>query len=421
MDIELFVQSRGFGPDKDYQWIRLSDGYMVDPPVVSEDAYLGLFQSGAPSIIAIRQAKWLYLLVSGLSCEERIDFMRRPIQNAVAIIVHPDQEDIVRGIIVVALRKPDRFALLLDQLITTDYDSSPDEGSVGFTVDSGLVDQIAVFKAVGRNDPVMTKRQGANNDVFRNALAMELDEARLPDIEGPLVVVTKNKDPETLRVASVWRSLSALFVPPASGEVLFWYEWNTDNRPRPKISGKSREDFTIESKTSEALQMSSSLSVFPSWTVERLTGESFYIPDTFSGQLNVLLVGSEGTVGTDMQQVNEWARHIRELMQNYPQLTYYNLIFVASNLKFVKRISDIINFSNSSPETQSHVLYLYGDISYLTNELNIGDQSRTLFSDVALFLVDIKGVIRWQVRGAYNDTKMDSLRAIVKSLSINRH
>lgn len=412
--MDIYVQSRGFGPDHDYRWFRLFDNTIGDPPLVINDASRKLIQYNAPSLLALRKADHLYLLITGLQAKDECrDFMRRHIQHAIAIVVPERQEAHIRGIMVKALGQWATFSAEVDQFVLLD-DTYP----AGFTVAANLRDQFLppTLPSVRSNAPVLCLRQGINNEGLRDLLAHELHQHKLPAHEGPLVVVTKHKDPVLLRSANVWRSLSALVEHPAAGQP--WIEWPMTGRMRSTLPS-TLPAHSLQRGTAAAPTR------FPAWEVDRLIGGEFFMPDDLAGELNVLLVGAIGVASsTNLQQLDPWVAQIKALMRRYPQLTYYHLVLLSRKLHnpLVEPVIQVsMGLANPSGAAKQHVLYLYGDIGYLTHELDISDQHRLPLADIALYLVDHNGSIHWRARGGYTDGPMAELEAAVVRTLGNDH
>lgn len=201
--MRMFVMSRGQAPEKDYNWIEYAKGgsHRLQPQIWNK--LKGLVDVSAPGIILAKMDGHCVLMVAQLESASRRDHVKRVISNSFILIADEKEEQTLRGIAVSALRG--ELVSLVDPHISSDNNAE-----LGFIVSDKLIEQLSTLRASGNNPPNPERRAGSSNNNFKQALAEELDACALPGKTGPLVVVTKYKDPKVLADAQVWRSLSAL-------------------------------------------------------------------------------------------------------------------------------------------------------------------------------------------------------------------
>jgi hypothetical protein len=215
VSLEYYVQSCGAAPDHDYRWLKMVGEQTVqaDPPFV--DHVIPLIQSDAFSLVLYRDANTLLLLLTGLDTS-RQDYLRRSIRNSLACSASSlDDEPLLRGMAAWVLQDQEHFEQEIDKYVLEDFDNES-----GFRIVSNLPAVLAA-NMVGNDQSQapageIRARIAKNTAANREALGQELATTPLPDLNGPLVIVTKNVAPETRwNEQMVWRGLSALVQKPS--------------------------------------------------------------------------------------------------------------------------------------------------------------------------------------------------------------
>ncbi|MFB2834411.1 hypothetical protein [Floridanema evergladense] len=200
--MQIYVQSCGVYPNHDYTWVR-DDNKQIKPSLLySIDR---LRQKNAPSIIISRTGGELILLVFGLRTSQRYDFQGREIFNSLVWIAQVAEEAFVRKLAACALRREQDFLKIIDRSIVDD-----DNDELGFKVLWTQIKELSFARKAEEKLPDSTRKIGKNTQEMRKKLAEELDQCKLPEQEGAIVVVTGIVESETLKKAGVWRSLSRL-------------------------------------------------------------------------------------------------------------------------------------------------------------------------------------------------------------------
>ena len=209
--MKIYVQSRGRGQDEDYCWLRVTAvseasaqenrQYLEVPAPIAKVS--NLIQSESPSLVLARYDEELLLLLTGMEAKERTDLRGRKIRNSVAW-VGADSEDNEQKLRAIA-------ASFLQDLLSEDIDKAVKfGGQYGFEVSEPAILEMEAIEKASNGDTKLEWRLGKNSEDLRELLAYELESRRLPEDNGPLVVVTGIKAESALEEAGVWRGLSNL-------------------------------------------------------------------------------------------------------------------------------------------------------------------------------------------------------------------
>ena len=209
--MDIYVQSCGVSQDNDYRWLKIEKErqtpkipQIINRPIPGTSVRVtDMIESKTPSIVIARSYGELLLLVTGLEArKERADFIGRQVRNSVAwVCLKPSDEDErrMRSLAVRALRGT--LKEQIDQAVERG-------GEYGFKVSFERINNLATPENVGNFDTETPIRIGKNSPVFRESLALELEQHCLPQKDGLLVVVTGIKTKYALAKAGVWRGLS---------------------------------------------------------------------------------------------------------------------------------------------------------------------------------------------------------------------
>lgn len=212
----IYVQNRGVSQDYDYQWkeIRFNNNTqcVVDyPPLVK--SFKDLLDSKAPSLLLARSENKLLLLITDIP-SQRKDYRERTIRNSVAWIGEAQDEQILTALAIRGLKSILGQDTSFKEEINNAVEPNEKEG---FRVKEKALQA----ENLAKNPQSPYKSQDLPLKIDRckiakideeriNELINELKEYKLPQHDGALVVVTKNKAESALKKAKVWRGLSAL-------------------------------------------------------------------------------------------------------------------------------------------------------------------------------------------------------------------
>ncbi|MDY7007840.1 MAG: putative Ig domain-containing protein [Cyanobacteriota bacterium] len=208
----IYVQSRGISQDYDYQWKEISfDNNTQDivdyPPLVK--SFKDLLDSKAPSLLLARSENQLLLLITDIP-SQRKDYRERTIRNSVAWIGADKDEDeqILRALAIRGLQSILEQDTSFQEEINNAVKSDTNKG---FIVNGEAIQAEILAKDKYQGLTPEQDQYIAKADKERvNELIDELKKYKLPQHNGVLVVVTKNKAELALKKAKVWRGLSAL-------------------------------------------------------------------------------------------------------------------------------------------------------------------------------------------------------------------
>jgi hypothetical protein len=203
--MDVYVKTAGKRIELEYDWYRITPQALetAAPPLLLEFKVDSLLQDQSFSIVLARSRGRLILLVESMK-SGRSDFAARPLRNYVAWVGGPSDEAALRATAALALRGG--LDVLVDAAITEDR-------AGGFDVSCEKLEAIPaspeLMARAGHARPDPQSRWGPNSNIFKLGLADELEGSRLPDHDGPLVVVTGITSPERLAAADVWRALAS--------------------------------------------------------------------------------------------------------------------------------------------------------------------------------------------------------------------
>jgi len=219
----IYISSRGFEQNCDYCWIEVSQDSQTrvsDLPAPFDNDVKTLVYIESPSIALSRSENKLFLLISAIEPEGRVDFVKRQIAISVVWVVDnsQDNESILRMLAAQALNDEG-----LSELTKSIAESVTLGGEYGFQCDftllNALLDLDKAKKVVQDNPPndygQTTHRLAKLSPTMKSKLAEEILQFRVPKNSSSsesrvLLVVTEIKKEETLRDALVWRGLSNL-------------------------------------------------------------------------------------------------------------------------------------------------------------------------------------------------------------------
>jgi hypothetical protein len=143
--------------------------------------------------------------------------------------------------------------------------------------------------------------------------------------------------------------------------------------------------------------------LFPNVSGKNLNGQQFNLPTDFVGQYNIVLVAFEQN---DQYDVDTWVPAVRELVAEYPQVSYYELP-VAGETNIVGRtmLDYWMRTGISDPVARAVTITLYIPRESFTQALNLTDAKR-----IYTLLVDDSGQVLWQTEGRYTEAKFHDLK-----------
>ena len=213
--MEIYVESRGFFQDDDYRWLKVTEQTQIridkeDLPAIIQEANQ-LIDSEAESLVLGRKNNELLFLVTGIEPEERVDFADRQIRISVACLIPDviDNERVLRMLATTTLDPKER------QDLTTEISQAVSlGGETGFQVNFEHIQKLTNMSKsqnlLQDKLPSTNKKIAELSAKCQAELGSELQQYRLPNQQGLIVVVTGIKKAETLINAGIWRGLSSL-------------------------------------------------------------------------------------------------------------------------------------------------------------------------------------------------------------------
>jgi hypothetical protein len=202
--MNIFVNSRGYGGDADYQWHAINQGGEQPvgiPPMYRRYMHESMIYPEDESYVLGRFGNELVLLITGMLSPSRKDFLQRAIHDSLLLVGSQADEAVLRGIAARALADNRWLPALLDLAIVFDDEA-------GFKVRWNLVASMLEADGVGNAPPERTPAISRLSDIGRQELAAELVAKKLPSYDGFLVVVTTIQSLQQLANAGIWRGMA---------------------------------------------------------------------------------------------------------------------------------------------------------------------------------------------------------------------
>jgi hypothetical protein len=213
MAIDFYVRSAGANEEQDYAWVKVpqqpEEAQMPKkPPFLSDEKVDKLIYRECFSLLLGRFGERIVLQVTGILATTRCDSRNRVIRNSIGCIGELDDELVLRGIAVAALEGK-ALEDLVDKAV--DFDESVAEGfSVSSTLPDSLRRQEGLVEQGSEQGKIIPKGVGKNCDELKKYIADELKKGRLPQGDGPHIVVTSHVPEEVFRDEKVYLGLSSL-------------------------------------------------------------------------------------------------------------------------------------------------------------------------------------------------------------------
>ncbi|MGK7923243.1 MAG: hypothetical protein AB4080_24915 [Trichodesmium sp.] len=234
--MQIYIESRGFSQDDDYRWLKVTEKNQTridkqDLPTIIQEA-TQLIDSESASIVLSRKNNSLLFLLTSIEPIERVDFAHRQIRISIAWLMPDslDNERILRMLAATALDTEER------QHLTTEISQAVIlGGELGFQVDFEHIQKLTNINTAKNllldKSPNTTRKIAELSPPRQQELTSELQEYRLPNQQGLIVVVTGIKKEQTLIDANIWRGLSSLVVSP---------DWQIINQTLPDKNFSSK-------------------------------------------------------------------------------------------------------------------------------------------------------------------------------------
>ena len=134
---------------------------------------------------------------------------------------------------------------------------------------------------------------------------------------------------------------------------------------------------------------------FPPLEARSLNGRAYRLPGELEGENNVVIVGFEWW---QQELIDSWVPSLAALAASRPGLRFYELVAVPRSRLPVRRVIDGGMVAGiRDREVRARTLTTYTDLGELLVALDLGSTQ-----DIAIFLTDRAGRIRWRASGAHD-------------------
>jgi hypothetical protein len=208
--MEIYVQSRGFDQDYDYNWVNEKQNIVESPKIIQK--FKHLLQTEKESLLLVRDQGKLLLLVTGIVSANRVDYQQRPIRVSVAWICGDSEENILRHLVIKTLNsfiKTDSFTQKIAEAVESG-------GENGFSIKSfEIFNSNPKIETINLGDLTLDLEKSLQKNEPENIqeLVKELEHRKLPKEDIPLIVITGIQDQEEFDNAGVWRGLAKFTAP----------------------------------------------------------------------------------------------------------------------------------------------------------------------------------------------------------------
>jgi hypothetical protein len=145
---------------------------------------------------------------------------------------------------------------------------------------------------------------------------------------------------------------------------------------------------------------------FPTLRAENLLGEAFAIPDELPGEVRLVFVAFQ-----QRQQsiVNTWLAVADAIEADYPGLRYFELPTIATPYRLMKGFIDNgMRSGIPSDEARARTITVFTNVGDFVEATGLPGTD-----DIAVFLLDAEGRIRFTELGPRTDEKEEALRAAI--------
>ena len=210
--MEIYVQSRGFDQDYDYNWVNEKQNIVESSKIIQK--FKHLLQTEKESLLLVRNQGKLLLLVTGIVSAYRVDYQQRPIRVSVAWICEgsEENENILRHL---AIKTLNSF-IGIDSFTQKISDAVESGGENGFSIKSfEIFNPNSKIETISLDDFTLDLEEGLQENEPENIqeLVKELEHCKLPKEDIPLIVLTGIQDQEEFDNAGVWRGLAKFTAP----------------------------------------------------------------------------------------------------------------------------------------------------------------------------------------------------------------
>ena len=151
--------------------------------------------------------------------------------------------------------------------------------------------------------------------------------------------------------------------------------------------------------------------MFPAVSGDNLHGDTYSLPDDFSGSLNIVMIAFQRQ---QQAEVDTWLPLAKELEAEHAEMVrYWELPTISSGMKYMRFIIDNGMRSGIPDSTaRERTITLYIDREPFIEELDIPSKD-----SIEVLLVNDAGEILWRARGPRTDSAAAQLRKRIQELA----
>lgn len=150
---------------------------------------------------------------------------------------------------------------------------------------------------------------------------------------------------------------------------------------------------------------------FPSLRAENLLGEKFAIPDDLPGELRLVFVAFKQR---QQPRVNTWLAVADSIQADFPGLRYFELPTIARPYRLMKPIIDNgMRSGIPSDPARARTITVFTNVGRFVEATGLPGTS-----DIAIFLLDADGRIRFTEVGPRTDDREARLRSAIEAARV---
>lgn len=152
---------------------------------------------------------------------------------------------------------------------------------------------------------------------------------------------------------------------------------------------------------------------FPSLRAENLLGEEFAIPADLPGDLRLIFVAFQQR---QQPRVNTWLAVADAMEADFPGLRYFEFPTIARPYRLMKPIIDNgMRSGITADAARARTITVFTNVRGFVEATGLPGTD-----DIAVFLLDTEGRIRYMDRGVRTDEKEAELRAAIDALKLRQ-
>ena len=137
--------------------------------------------------------------------------------------------------------------------------------------------------------------------------------------------------------------------------------------------------------------------LFPSLEGTTLTSEARAFPHAFAGAMNIVVVGF---AKEQIAEVMSWVPFVERYVSGGAGVRAFLVVALANGMKMMRRVIEPAMKAAVPAEARASTIVTFTDLNRLKTNLAIVSEK-----ELAIFVVDAVGTVRWRTSGAFDAAK----------------